>query len=73
MTEKCAVVGLDGVSTEPLDPETQGGYVMIAVQIGYPGSRISDIYIGNGLVQVNNSDLRRAHQSHNDLCDTEGG
>lgn len=53
--------------------DMQGETLMLAVRVGYPGSRVSDIYIGGSLVMVNNADIRLASLAHRDLCDTEGG
>lgn len=68
-----AVVGLDGKSDAPIHASFQGCVVMVAVVIGYPGSKVSDLLIGDTKVQVPNSALRAAADLHDDLCDTEGG
>ena len=65
------VVGLDGKEDEPIDPRDQGNFINITVALGYPGSRVSDIFIGDHKVQVPNSALRAAHDLHEN--DTEGG
>lgn len=56
-----------------MSSDTQGGTLAIVVSIGYAGSRTTDIWINDTLVQVPNADLLQASKDHNDLCDTEGG
>lgn len=57
----------------PMRPESHGQVIHLAVVIGYPGSKISDILIGGHKVQVPNEALRLAAKEHDDTCDTEGG
>lgn len=51
----------------PFHPEDQGRIVCIVVTVGYPGSKITDITIGNAKFQVANEDLRMAGQLYLDI------
>ena len=44
----------------PMDKSHHGRKVTIEVVIGYPGSTVTDILIGDHKVQVPNTDLRAA-------------
>lgn len=69
------MVHLEGKGGEPLEPDMAGETILIAVKVGYPGSRVSDILIGNEKFQVGNADLRTAYRVAQKWCDenVDGG
>ena len=71
--ESVWIGGEDGKEGEPLDPALQGGHIALLVRVAYPGSKISDIVIGDATIQISNEDLRKVHRLHELVCDTEGG
>lgn len=58
------VTDINGEGSEALDPAIQGEHVAILVKVSYPGSRVSDVRIGDMIVQVRNEDLRKAANFH---------
>lgn len=50
----------DDAKNEPIDRSRIGEKVLVAAEIVYPGSRISDLKIGNCIVQVPNADIQTA-------------
>lgn len=73
VTEHESPVHLEGKGNEPIDAPMAGSTLIIAVKVGYPGSRVSDILIGDTKVQVPNEDLRAAYWLCDEINDTEGG
>jgi hypothetical protein len=48
----------------PFDPSTQGQTVFVAVKIGYPGSKITDVLFGDYKVQLPNEALLAAGRDY---------
>lgn len=57
----------------PMAVSNQGHVVLITAMITYPGSKITDIMIGNTKVQVPNEDLRAAYLEADEATDAMGG
>jgi hypothetical protein len=62
------IIHLEGKGDEPLNSSMHGETILIAVMIGYPGSKVSDILIGDHVVQVSNKDLRKAYKIADQVC-----
>jgi hypothetical protein len=44
-------------AVDKMNPKFQGKKILLEVTVGYPGSRISDIAIGDNIYKIQNSDL----------------
>jgi hypothetical protein len=62
------IVHLEGKGDEPVDRKMWGETIMVAIMIGYPGSKTSDILIGEHVVRVPNEDLRDAYATAEEIC-----
>lgn len=58
--------------TEPISPDFHDKVVYVAVRIGYPGSRVTDVIFGNHILQLPNDALMAAGKLYMELED-EGG
>ena len=56
------IVHLDSRSDGSISPGMSGSSIMIVVMVGYPGSKVTDLLIGDHIVQVPNDDLREAYE-----------
>lgn len=63
------IVHLEGKGNEPLDKTLSGETILIAVMVGYPGSKVSDILIGEHIAQIPNEDLREAYAVADQVCE----
>lgn len=43
-----------------MNPALEGRQVTLTVGVGYPGSKVSDIYIGGAVFQISNKDIEKA-------------
>lgn len=69
MAEDRPVVWIEGEGDEPLSPDLAGSIIMLAVVVGYPGSKVSDVLFGDHKVQIPNSALRAAERLHSEVRD----
>lgn len=54
----------------PMDPALAGKTILVAVKITYPGSRVTDLLIGDTKVVVSNEKLREAAEKALDQSGT---